>query len=336
MNARWITDPAAWRAALAGFDQADVYHDPDYAAATAEAPELLVVEGANGRLALPLALHPLPAWCGSGYDAETPYGYAAPLVHGAAPALWRAAGEALAARGIVSAFLRLHPFVDTALPADAWRAPPHPTAWIPLADGLDAAFAGARCATHRSQVHRAGRAGLVATVQPAPTAEDLEGFRVLYDATMARLHAAAQYRFGPASYRRLAALGPRLALVAVRDADGALAAAALGLSGPRWAHYHLSARAERAHNAAGDLLLHALAGWAAERGCAGVHLGGGTSTAPDDPLLAFKRHAGRQDAAAGFAGLIADPLRHRALLAAWQAQSGREPRRFQAYREEHA
>jgi hypothetical protein len=174
---------------------------------------------------------------------------------------------------------------------------------------------------------------LTARTVNAPTSDDLERFQPLYDLTMARLDATADYRFATDYYRTLRALAEHLALVEISDANGSIHAAALFLRGSRWAHYHLSARADHAHNAAGDLLLASGAAWAHHHGCTGLHLGGGHSGASDDGLLAFKRRAGRMDASAGFAGLITDPVHHAALITAWQVRSQATPRWFQAYRQ---
>ncbi len=329
-----LAETAAWQVALAGVP-ADVYHDPAYVAAAAsgvpEGRAVLAVAG-DGRLVAPLILRPLPAWTGvPGWDAESPYGYAAPLTIGDPTASWAELIAGLAAAGVVNAFLRGHPGTGLPLPADGetWRRPDTATAVIPLADGDP--FAGGRCATQRSQAKRAERAGLVVEIVTPVT--DFTGFRRLYDATMDRLDAADAYRFGDAYYAALAGLGERLALIAVRDGAQRPLAAALFLAGPVWAHYHLSGRDGDAGNLAGHLLFPAAAQWAHRRGCTALHLGGGTSADPADTLLAYKRRIGRDDAAFAAGGVVCDPAAHRRLLAAWTARTGTAPRWFQGYRQ---
>lgn len=326
----WLrAEDHAYLQALADQPAADVYHQPAYLRSVAGDGEVrvLVVPG----LVLPLIVHRLPEWLGQPEqcDAESPYGYAAPLCSGSVD--WTAVSAELRSHGVVNAFLRSHPLHDWgehfALPGIT-RAP---VVVIPLGEGREQAFSGARCATHRSQIARARKLGFTVETQTAPT--DLADFRALYQRTMARLQAAESYLFPDAAWRELIALGERLALVTVRDAAGAVHNQALFLRGLRFAHYHLSARSDEAHNAAGNLLFEAAADWAVVHGCSAIHLGGGTSGREDDGLLAYKRRIGRADAVFRTAGLIADPVAHTALVDRWCARSRAAPRWFQAYRQ---
>jgi hypothetical protein len=301
-------------------DGLDVYYHPAYLRSVGDDVRVLVRDD----LILPLVVHPIPDsdLC----DAESPYGYAAPIARG--PVDWEGVRAELAAAGIVNAFLRSHPL-------EPWIDLPEvfcgPTVAIPVGEGRAAAFAGGRCATHRSQVNRARSLGFTATVASPP--QDLTVFRALYERTMERLAAADFYRFGDASWAALSGLGERLALVTVADPAGVVHNQALFLRGPRWAHYHLSARSGDAHNASGHLLFEAAADWAVAHGCHAIHLGGGTTGRADDGLLLYKRRIGRQDALFRTAGLITRPDDHAALIAAWQTRTGGTPRWFQAYRQ---
>jgi hypothetical protein len=338
MELRWIpgTDDQTWMRTVSAYPDADIYHDLTYARAAALGNEVVLVEATSGtaRLALTLALKPIPA-CGGYLDAESPYGYAGPLCLGDVTGLWPAVLAALAERLVINVFLRLSPMATVSLPHGCWRSPPQMTACIPLADGLESAFAGGRCAGHRSQVARGQRAGLRATTRSAPSMADLQRFRLLYDTTMQALNADGSYYFSDAYYQLVTRLGDRLSAVEVVDAHDVIHAAALFMRGAHWAHYHLSGRLQGGHNAAGDLLLHAGAAWAAENRCSLLHLGGGHSSAADDPLLAFKRRIGRADTTAAFAGIVCLPAVHARLTSAWEAAAGRQARWFQGYREPH-
>lgn len=322
-----------WNGVLASFDGVDVYAQHGYVhAAAGDEALLVVVRTSAGELVIPLLPRRLPE--GEGYDAESPYGYPGLLTRGDVSACWPLLADALAARGIVNVFLRLSPFADHAAYAHLLIGAPHPTAWIPLADGRAQAFAGGDCANHRSQMNRARRLGFNTTINVAPTAAALQSFRVLYDQTMERLSAGSAYRFDDTYYARLAAgLGNDLALVSVIDASGVAVAQALLMCGPRYGHYHLSARQGDVHNAAGNLLFEAMADHAAARGLLGVHLGGGMSAADDDSLLQFKRRIGRGRSHFRVAGLICDAARHERLINDWRSRSGRTPTWFQAYRQ---
>lgn len=307
-------------------DGLDVYYAPAYLRSVAAGGELRILTAPG--LVLPLVLRPLPAWleAGSAVDAESPYGYAAPLVTG--PVDWGAVQRELTARGVVNAFLRGHPLQEWCGLPTVTEAP---TAIIPLEGGRDQAFTGGRCANHRSQVNRARGLGFTVALEPAPP--NLLSFRVLYERTMARLDAAGFYFFNDAAWTALTGLGERLALVTVRDAAGTVHNQALFLRGPHIAHYHLSARADEAHNAAGNLLFEAAADWACAHDCTAIHLGGGTSGRCDDGLLQYKKRIGKADGMFRTAGLVAQSDVHAALVARWQSRSGAQPRWFQAYRQ---
>lgn len=329
-----ITDGAErWDGVLASFSGADLYARHGYVSAAAGDNALLAaVQGTAGALAVALVPHALPG--GEGYDAESPYGYPGVLTRGDVADCWPALRQALATRGIVNLFMRLHPFADHSPCAELLIGPPHTTAWIPLHEGRAQAFAGGECATHRSQVNRARKLGFTTTIRVAPTTADLAGFRQLYDRTMERLSAGTAYRFDDTYYTRLAAgLGDDLALVSVIDAAGTAMVQALLLCGGLFGHYHLSARRDDVHNAAGNLLFEAMADHGATRGLHGIHLGGGMTKADDDSLLQFKRRIGRGRAHYRVAGLVCDAARHQQLIDDWRGRSGRPPVWFQAYRQ---
>jgi len=322
-----------WNGLVAGFDGVDVYALHGYVHAAAGDDALLAqVRTPTGELVVPLLPRRLPE--GEGCDAESPYGYPGLLTRGEVASCWPLLADALAAHGIVNLFLRLNPFAEHRACAHLLIGAPHPTAWIPLTEGRAQAFAGGDCASHRSQVNRARRLGFSTATSVAPTTEALQSFRVLYDQTMKRLSAGSAYRFDNAYYTRLAnGLGDDLALIAVVDANGMTVAQALLLCGPRYGHYHLSARQGDLHNAAGNLLFEAMADHAAARGLTGIHLGGGMSAANDDSLLQFKRRVGRGLSHYRVAGLICDAARHKHLINDWQSRSGRAPGWFQSYRQ---
>lgn len=333
------TEREAWRAALP--DDADVYLDPGYVATAAlgDPACLAVVEAGAGRLAIPFVERALPAWLDAAEwrDAESPYGYAGVLAFGDAgawPACWGELTEALVSRSILNVFIRLNPLAtfEAVLP---YLLPWHqPTAWIPLVDGVADAFTGRTGRTHRSQVSRARALGFAAEIVVDPAPKEMEDFRMMYNETMERIGAAAWYQFPSSYYEGLrVALGPRLVVVRVRDQRAHTHCQALFMRGPRWAHYHLSARGPDAHNASGHLLFQTAAEWGSSQGLKGIHLGGGATPKSDDSLLLYKCRIGRSRATFRCAGIVTMAERHAALVARWHRVTGREPRRFQAYRE---
>jgi hypothetical protein len=128
---------------------------------------------------------------------------------------------------------------------------------------------------HRRMVRRAEREGLTATVTAPAT--DLAEFVALYEDAMRRLDASSFYLF-PASYWEALARDVELQLVDVRDAEGTLAAAVLGMGAPPWLHYHLGAASEEGRGTgASHLALCTLAEWGRAHGYDTLHLGGGVS-----------------------------------------------------------
>jgi lipid II:glycine glycyltransferase (peptidoglycan interpeptide bridge formation enzyme) len=88
------------------------------------------------------------------------------------------------------------------------------------------------------------------------------------------------------------------------------------------AHYHLAGSAPEAlRQGANNLLLWTILRWAAEAGCAVVHLGGGVR--PDDGLFTFKRSLGGTRTAFWTGAVVPRPDRYQALLAARAGELGR-------------
>ena len=332
------TDGDAWCAALP--DDADVYLDPGYvrAAALGDLAWLAIAEAHGARIALPFVEHSLPEWLDmAGWrDAESPYGYPGLVADGDPigwPACWRAIVEELAQRRVVNVFVRLNPLAPCPAAMPYLLPFEQPTAWIPLGEGTERAFEGSACRTHRSQASRARALGFFSEVVESPNLEDMDKFRARYNETMEYVGADHWYRFPQQYYEHLArALGPRLVLIRTRAANGEVHSEALLLRGPRWGHYHLSARRSNAHNVSGHSVLQAAAEWGVTRGLTGIHLGGGATARSDDSLFQFKSRVGKARAVFHCAGLVVASERHEMLTARWKAATGQEPRRFQSYR----
>lgn len=137
---------------------------------------------------------------------------------------------------------------------------------------------------HRSSVTLAKAGGV--TVEPS---DDIPAFHALYTATMERLGAEARWRISLRLLQDLRAAVPAGFQILVASIDGEPEAACLMLGAFRTAYYHYAASA-RKHPAsgAGNLLVVEAAHWAKARGYERLHLGGGTTTDPNDSLLRFK------------------------------------------------
>jgi hypothetical protein len=331
--------PDAWRAALAALPVAcrDPYFGPDYHALhTAQGdgePTCTLIEDGPAVLLVPGLRVPIEGHPGC-YDLQTCNGYGGPLASPEADEAflaraWAAWREAMVTAGIVAGFFRLLPLLDQApwLPPDADIVPNRETVYVDLTAGLEATWRTAD-ARHRNMVNRGRREGTQARWDAPEDWEDFPGF---YIAAMDRLHAPPSLRFSAPYFAALRAL-PGARLSAVRDAAG-LVAAAVFLHGPRWSHYHVSARRPDAPNYATNVLLQAGLEQAAASGTVGLHLGGGATPAPDDPLLRFKRSLGGTSQRFVVARVVTDPVRFRGLLDAWTARTGLRPSWLLGYRQ---
>jgi hypothetical protein len=327
-------DRARWTQLLAG-TRHDFHHLPDYLALEAERLGgrglALIVEDPRAKLEraalLPLILRPVP---GPGpesgpLDAISPYGYPGPLFTATDPDFMGAAVEALAAglreRGLVSAFVRLHPLLPTptAALARVGELVEHgPTVWIDLEADEDTQWAGYR-STHRNLIRRAKREGL--EVRFDEDFARLEDFYEVYAQTMVRLEAdwadmGRDYLAGLAEVLRGRGF---LALV---EHAGEVIAGGVFSSCSGIVEYHLSGTATSWRRASPTrLLLDEVRRRQAARGDWRMHLGGGVG-AREDALFRFKRGFSRERG--GFASwrVIADVAAHQELVAAWETGGG--------------
>jgi GNAT superfamily N-acetyltransferase len=281
----------AWDATLRT-SRHDFYHLPAYvalcAAETGGRPCALYVIESGRAVVLPLIIRDI---VGGGFDATSPYGYPGPVGKGTEdPGFLRvalAAGrETLRAAGIVSAFIRLHPLLNTSPPNGVGTLVRHgETVSIDLTLSTEELWAQTRL-NHRRDISRSLRLGYTARMDEEW--RHLESFKRLYQGTMNRRAAVPFYFFGDTYFDGLrAALGDRLHLCIV-ERDGAIAAAGLFVETNGIVQYHLSGSdAEFIHAQPTKLMLHFVRGWAKERGNRVLHLGGGVAGA-DDSLMQFK------------------------------------------------
>lgn len=97
--------------------QLGVYHQEEYLqAATSLEREGELQVFRHGEAVVPLIVKSLPSQCGTDFDAITPYDFSGPVLQGeSANQVWEALRFWAVERGIVSAFLRFHPFHENAM-----------------------------------------------------------------------------------------------------------------------------------------------------------------------------------------------------------------------------
>jgi hypothetical protein len=297
------TDAADWMRCLERCANYDFYHLPQYHRIAEEAGEgtarLFFREDGDHAIALPLLIRPLAGPLATEgrteTDATSVYGYAGPIATSdAIPERVLADFRAdlirrLQRLGVVSVFTRLHPFFSR----------------LSVLDGLgDCTVLGRTVSidltlpeveqrrlirrSHREGANRLRKLGVVCV-------EDREGkhfddFIRLYRETMQRVGAAGSYFFPTTYFEHLRdALGERLrcfvCVLENRVLCAGLYAACNGI-----VQYHLGATAGDALPLAPmKLLVDEVRLWAVSQGHRVFHLGGGTTSSPDDSLLYFKR-----------------------------------------------
>lgn len=308
-----------WDPLLERLGVADVYLLRDYVAASALVdggrPLLLHLSGDGGDVVAAWLLRDLPHGA-EGCDLVTPYGYGGPLAAGVDPPLqqWGAAfADWARGRGVITAFLRLHPLFENHRHADRdvdLVELAGTIAWC-LDAGRD--LEAQMHQRHRRSVRKARAAGVAVEVTRSPGS--LDRFVAMYELTMERQQASDYYFFPPAYWRTFA--GPLRRQVVLADArlDGDVVASLLCLQSAGFLHYHLGASTDAAREVSANVLCFLeLAKWGQEHGCSHLHLGGGVG-GRDDSLFDFKRRfdpdLGQRRAFIG--KQVLDPARYREL-----------------------
>lgn len=260
----------------------DVYVREDFAALHARPNPIdsLVMDGFR----CVSAVHSIE---GSPYeDMETPWGYGGPVATNEA-AFWQGLGmwrQRQADQGRIGEFIRLHPFLNPV----ALRGVLDQIRFDRLTVLVDLT----ETASVRRQRYNKGtryslrKAEQRLEIRPVGR-ENAAEFRSLYNVGLSRNEAADSYYFDDAYFADL--LGAEWSDSWAAYLNGEAVAVACFLRGGPFAHYHLSGGTDAARdNFANYLLLETAFEHFAAAGVRWMHLGGGRSTAPDDPLLRFK------------------------------------------------
>jgi hypothetical protein len=276
----------------------DFYDLPEYAelaAAEEDAiPMAFYAENRSAACLIPLLIRPIPAvlnaprdWC----DCVSPYGYPGILLspsqeelHSFLDAFCHIARE----RGIVTAFVRLHPLFPLAQGSlEKFGQVVHhgPTVYINLSDSKEHIWQQ-MSTNHQRDIKRLIRLGFHSTVDDWSRFHE---FIALYHANMQRVGAKEQYFFSLEHFEDLRAkLGNRVHLICVLSSTNELAAAGLMIITEGIAQHHLGATAAQyLRRSPSKLVVDFMWRWAQEQSCYAFHFGGGVG-AGEDSLFHFK------------------------------------------------
>ncbi len=239
---------------------------------------------------LPLILRVIPGT--ERLDAISPYGYPGPLFLNAATGdiqqeLMRVILAGLAAQGVVTAFVRLHPILNDGLATVPRGTLIHhgQTVVIDVTQPIEELWRQTR-RDHRSHIKRGDRAGYRAHFDD--DWQHLADFATLYRETMQRVGATPEYLFRDEYFAELSKTMGRFLRLCVIEIDGVVAGAAIFSICDGIVGYHLSGTDSRSSRIAPTkLILQFVREWAHDVGAAWFLLGGGLG-AQGDSLYEFK------------------------------------------------
>ena len=313
----------------------DCYHLPEYVELAAEEegarPAAFYAEQGSAGCLIPLLIRPMPGTLhapAEWLDCVSPYGYAGILLSSPEEKLdsfLEAFCSAARTRGIVSAFLRLHPLfpLDYGALGKFGRLIWHgQTVYINVAESMPHLWRQ-MSTNHKRNIEKLRRSGFQCTLDRW---ERFPDFIALYHATMRRVNAPRAYFFSPRYFEALREkLGSRLHLVCVLSHAEEVAAAGLFLETDGIVQYHLGGTAEKyLALAPSKLMMDCVRCWAHDMSYGVLHLGGGVGGA-EDSLFRFK--AGFSAARAEFYTyrMVIDESKYEALSRAAQRARGPGP-----------
>ena len=310
MQLEFITpNSPRWRAIL---DQVphDIYHLPQYvqleAQRTGTIPEAVAIAADERLFFVPYLIRSCEDIAADGYlmpesfDIVSPYGYPGIVVNAAAqsPDFLRGAMAALKgglqAKGVCSAFFRLHPILNGVFGGGEIQGLVFQGETVSVDLHLSEADIWSHTKRdHRNKINRCRRAGL--TAEMVPCAADLPEFVEIYLETMDRVGAADRYRAFDLDYfsQLLGILGERLHLCLVK-CRGEVASAGLYTEWQGIVQAIFGGtRSRYVKQSPSTLETDFVRIWAKQRGNRFLHLGGGVG-ATQDPLFRFKAGFSKQ------------------------------------------
>jgi hypothetical protein len=147
---------------------------------------------------------------------------------------------------------------------------------------------------NRNMIRKAVKRNLRNYVYRDPAPGLINEFSKLYQDTMKKLNAENYYYFNTNYFRSLFNdFKSNIVLINTVDTENSVNASAIFIIYGKYAHYHLSARKPTADSSSNNYMLDEAIKYSQECGAEFFHLGGGTTSQGDDPLLKFKKNFSR-------------------------------------------
>lgn len=253
-------------------------------------------------------------------DIQSPYGYGGPLVNTTSYDFMARANAAYLQwsleHNIIVEFLRFHPLTKNWLYYQGETFFNRDTVWLNLKVADLFALYKSRV---RTEIRKAYKNGLVVRFEEPE--KFLKEFSFLYKQRMIALQAEEEYLFSHQYLKSLVHL--KGTLLAVAEKDNCILAAAIFLFNNDIAEYHLSASNELGQKWGGtNVILHEVAEHCRKNNLAGMHLGGGVNTDPNNSLLFFKKGFSELQSSYFIGKRIFNPKVYATMREEWKASHG--------------
>ena len=229
------------------------------------------------------------------FDFATPYGYGGWLLEGNGDPerLAEEYGSWCREHSVVSEFVRFHPVLENHLRILSVYDVIGLGHTISMDLSTPETIWENITSKNRNMIRKAKKNGI--RIYRAQNPQIYEIFRVIYNETMDKDHAAEYYYFSPDFYRSILQDLPANAQIFYAEQNGEIIAASIMLVANGRMTYHLSGSRKGYQNLAPtNLLLYEAALWGCANGCRTLHLGGGVGSR-EDSLYGFKKSFYRKE-----------------------------------------
>lgn len=263
-------------------------------------------------------------------DIQSPYGYGGPIATCSDPSFldraWQSYLLWCEENKILVEFIRFHPLVKNWKYYKGEIFNDRQTVWIDLHNtDLYSSYSGRA----RTAIKKAVKNGLNVEWGRGNSMQPV--FTALYSQAMQNLQADNLYFFSDSYFRSI--IKWNRAHTAICSYGEQVVAASIFLVQEDIMEYHLSATSPLGKKYCGaNLLLHEAASFGRQNGCRSLHLGGGTDSRPDNPLLFFKLSFSQKQAAFKIGKFIHNQAAYNMLAEEWQAMNRGNNQRILFYR----